>query len=86
MPLTPGKLRLLRDLFGYSQSAVAFTLNVPQSTYCRYENGTSKLAADQLQIIAHCYGLSPGEFLELDSKQLILTVMGRDKFIKSRIS
>lgn len=81
----PTKLRLLRELFGYSQSAVAFTLNVAQSTYFRYENNMAKLDADQLEVVSRFYGLSLSEFLELEPKQLILTAIGREIFIKSRI-
>lgn len=85
MPNICNKLRALRDLFGYSQSAVAFELNVAQSTYCRYENGTSKPDADELETVARFYGLTPGEFLEHEPRQLVLMAVARETFIKSQI-
>lgn len=85
MPYTSNKLRALRDLFGYSQSAVAFQMSVAQSTYCRYEGGTSKPDADELETVAHFYGFTFAEFMAHDSRQLVQMAVTRDAFIKSRI-
>lgn len=84
MPFCPTKLRRLRELFGYSQAAVAYSLTIAQSTYCRLETGKSKPDPDQLEAVARLYGLSVGEFLEHDSNQLVALVVSRPIFVKLR--
>ncbi len=79
------KLRVLRDLFGYSQAAVAYSLDIAQSTYCRYETGASKPDVDQIVRLAQLYGLSPGELIDQDTKELVKITVTRDAFIQSRI-
>ncbi|ADB37199.1 helix-turn-helix domain-containing protein [Spirosoma linguale] len=84
MPFNYTKLRRLRELFGYSQAAVAFTLNVAQSTYYRLEAGKSKLDPDQLKAVARLYGITVEELLEYESSQLVQLVLSRDSLVKLR--
>ncbi|MCX6214936.1 helix-turn-helix transcriptional regulator [Spirosoma sp.] len=82
MPFNHIKLRRLRELFGYSQAAVAYSLNVAQATYHRLESGKSKLDADQLEAVTRLYGITVEEMLTYDSTQLLQLVVTREAFMK----
>jgi len=57
------KIRLIRELRGYSQDYVANQLGIAQNTYSKLELNQSKLTVDMLNKVATVLGVSPIELL-----------------------
>lgn len=78
------KLRRLRELYGYSQSTVAFELKIDQSSYGRLEQRTDYKTLEQLAHLATLYGFTLAELLTLDTDSLLREAVSRDTFVKSK--
>ncbi len=72
--------RPLRELFGFSQTYVAFKIGVSQSLYCRSENGQIRPTFDMIEGICSLYGISLIDFLSKPKRELIDQVIGSDLF------
>lgn len=68
------KLKILRDLHGYSQESVAHALNINQKTYSRLENDEIQFTTERASQLAEYYNMGNLElykFLETDEKVFI---------------
>jgi transcriptional regulator with XRE-family HTH domain len=63
---TGNKIRMIRDLRGYSQAFVAGKLNIDQTAYSRMENNKTKLDADRIELLAEVLGVSMVDILSLE--------------------
>ena len=59
------RLKELRKLYGYTQKDVAERLGITQSSYIRYENGTSEPTLQCLVHISEIYDVSVDYLLGL---------------------
>jgi transcriptional regulator with XRE-family HTH domain len=57
------KIRIIRELRGYSQEFVANKLGIAQNTYSKIETEQSKLTVKMLNKISDVLGVSPTELL-----------------------
>lgn len=57
------KIRMIREVRGYSQEYMADKLGMAQNSYSRIENNQTKLSAEVLQKIATILGVSPMDIL-----------------------
>ncbi|TAF64829.1 MAG: XRE family transcriptional regulator [Cytophagales bacterium] len=72
------KLRLLRNLHGYSQEVIANELNITQKTYSRLENDEMQLTTERTTRLAQFYEIDELEFhrfLEIDEKEIIRKII-----------
>ncbi len=60
------KIRMIRELRGFSQEYVALELGIAQNTYSKIETNQTKLTAEMLQKIAEVLNVSP---LDIISQQ-----------------
>lgn len=67
--------RPLRELYGYSQSYVAYVFGVSQSLYCKAENGQVKPTFSLVEAICKLYDVSLIDFLGKPKKDLIAQVV-----------
>lgn len=67
--------RPLRELFGFSQTYVAFKIGVSQSLYCRAENGKIKPTLNLIEGICLLYDVSLVDFLGKTKQELIAQVI-----------
>lgn len=63
--------RPLRELFGFSQTYVAFKIGVSQSLYCRAENGQIKPTFSLIEGVCSLYGVSLVDFLGKTKRDLL---------------
>lgn len=77
--------RPLRELYGYSQTYVAFKVGVSQSLYCKAENGQAKPTFSLIEGICLLYGITVVDFLGKPKKDLITQVVTSDLYIKNRL-
>lgn len=59
------RLKQLRDEVKLSQEDMGLSLNMTQPTYCKYENGETKLNFDILYLIQEKYDIDPSEFIAM---------------------
>ena|ERR1035437_1406693 len=57
------KIRMIRELRGYSQEYVASKLGIDQTVYSRIENNKTKLDTDRLEQLAETLGVNPVDIL-----------------------
>ena len=57
------KIRMIRELRGYSQENVAAKLGMTQATYSRIENNQTKLDTGTLDKLAKELGVSPSDIM-----------------------
>lgn len=57
------KIKIIRELRGYTQEYMADKLGVAQNTYSKLETNQTKLSADILQKVAEILGVSPVDIL-----------------------
>ena len=67
--------RPLRDLYGYSQTYVAFSIGVSQSLYCKAENGQVRPTLSLIEGICALYSISVIDFLGKEKKELLAQVV-----------
>lgn len=58
-----GALKALRKAHGFTQAEVASALNLSRTSYTKYENDVHMPNAEQIQLIASLFGVSPAEIL-----------------------
>lgn len=63
MPLYGEKIRLIREVRGFSQENIAARLGMAQNTYSKIENNQTKLTADMLGKIAEVLEVSPMDIM-----------------------
>lgn len=56
-------LKTLRKAHGFTQAEVASALNLSRTSYTKYENDVHMPNAEQIQLIASLFGVSPAEIL-----------------------
>lgn len=56
-------LKTLRKAHGFTQAEVASALNLSRTSYTKYENDVHIPNAEQIQLIANLFGVSPAEIL-----------------------
>lgn len=56
-------LKTLRKAHGFTQAEVASALNLSRTSYTKYENDVHMPNAEQIQLIANLFGVSPAEIL-----------------------
>lgn len=57
------KIKIIRELRGFSQEYMANKLEVAQNTYSKIETGQTKLTAEMLKKISDLLGVSPVDIL-----------------------
>jgi transcriptional regulator with XRE-family HTH domain len=57
------KIKIIRELRGFSQEYMACELGIAQNTYSKMETGQTKLSADILKKVAEILGVSPMDIL-----------------------
>ena len=57
------KIRMIRELRGFSQEDVADALGIKQNSYSKIETNQTKLTAEMLQKIAIHFGVSPVDII-----------------------
>ncbi|MBR8840914.1 MAG: helix-turn-helix transcriptional regulator [Stigonema ocellatum SAG 48.90 = DSM 106950] len=77
--------RPLRELYGYSQTYVAYVVGVSQSLYCKAENGQVKPTFSLVENLCSLYGISLIDFLGKTKKDLLNQVMNSDGYRKNRV-
>lgn len=60
------KIRMIRELRGFSQEHVAAKLGIAQTAYCRIETNQTKLSTEMLEKLAKELGVSPVDILNSD--------------------
>ena len=60
------KIRMIRELRGFSQDHMANKLNMAQNTYSRIEKNQTKLTAELLEKVAKELGVSPVDILSTE--------------------
>lgn len=58
-----GTLKTLRKAHGFTQAEVASALKLSRTSYTKYENNVHMPTAEQIQLIASLFGVSPTEIL-----------------------
>lgn len=58
-PMYGEKIKLIREMRGYSQEYVAAELGIAQNTYSKIENNQTRLKADVLERVARLFDVSP---------------------------
>ncbi len=61
------KIRVLREMKGYSQDFMAEKLNISQKQYSRIESGNAKLDVDRLKQISEVLEIDPSILLNEDA-------------------
>lgn len=54
----PERIKYLRKLFGYKQSEIAHILEISESAYCKLEQGTRRLTAENCINLSDLYEVS----------------------------
>ena len=75
-PQTRHNIRKIREIKGYSQYYMAIELEVSSKSYSRIECGKTGLSISRLKNIAEILGLSAGEIIDFDSKNIFLKKNG----------
>lgn len=60
------KIKMIREIRGFSQELMASKLNMAQNTYSRIENNQTKLTAEMLEKISKELGVSPIDILSTE--------------------
>lgn len=58
-----GKIKMIRELRGFSQEYMAGKLGIAQNTYSKIETNQSKLSAEMLENVAKELGVTPVDIL-----------------------
>ena len=65
-----GRLKELRDIYGYSENEVAARIKISEEEYKKYEEGTTDIPVGILYEIAHLYRVDLTELLTGDKAKL----------------
>lgn len=74
------KLRLMRQLFGYSQEYIAFSIGMTQQNYCQCESGQAKPSLEKLQDLADMYQLTLGNLLKENDTDFVTNLLVDEQF------
>lgn len=75
-----GRLRRLRQLFGYSQEYVAFNVGLSQPAYCKWESGQTQPSLNKLEVLACLYELTLGDLLSGNDLDVVRKLMADGHF------
>lgn len=75
------KIRLFRDLQGYSQEYVANKLKISHTAYAKMETGKTKITPQKLQEIANILEVSPEDIESFEKCIIIKNPMIKDQII-----
>lgn len=64
------KIRIIRQIKGVSQEALAVKLNISQAAYSKIENGKTILTSERLAIILKELNISDKTLREFDSNEI----------------
>ena len=64
------KIRMLRELLGYSQDYMSIELEISQTTYSRIENDSTKIDLSKLMCITNILGVDLICLLQFDEKNI----------------
>jgi transcriptional regulator with XRE-family HTH domain len=78
--------RPLRELYGYSQTYVAFRTGVSQSLYCKAENGQIRPTFDLIEAICKLYDVPLIDFLGKTKRDLITQAATSESYMSSMLS
>lgn len=76
--------RPLREIYGFSQTYVAFKIGVSQSLYCRAENGQIRPTLSLIESICSLYDITLVDFLGKTKQELLAQVLSSQVFRSSR--
>lgn len=79
-----GKLRRLRQLFGYSQEYVAFNMGMTQPAYCKWESGQTQPSIGKLETLACLYQLTIAELLSGNDAEVVKKLL-MDQHLAERL-
>lgn len=71
MEILGNNIRVIRQIKGVSQEAIAFKLNISQAAYSKMENGIISLSEERLKIILNELNISEKTLRELDIKNVL---------------
>ncbi|GAB3982995.1 hypothetical protein GCM10028806_55810 [Spirosoma terrae] len=74
------KLRRLRQLFGYSQEYIAFSIGMTQPAYCKWESGQTQPSINKLQELASLYQVSISDLLNDSDIDIIKKLLADEHF------
>ena len=72
------KVRKLREIYGFSQEAIAFEMGISQAAYSKKENGRTDISFSCLEKLAKIYQLSMMEIISLSTQELMTMVIQKD--------
>lgn len=77
--------RPLRELFGFSQTYVAFRIGVSQSLYCKAENGQVNPTFCLVESVCSLYEITLIDFLGKTKRELLSQVIDSDTYKKNKV-
>ncbi len=69
------KVRTLREVYGYSQEAIAFQLGISQAAYCKRECGKTRFTFDCIQKLACVYDLPMTVLISSTTQELAIQAL-----------
>jgi transcriptional regulator with XRE-family HTH domain len=73
------KIRTLREIYGYSQEAVAYQIGISQAAYCRRESGKTRFTFECIQHLAQLYQVSLMDLLNNSVEELALQAFQKNR-------
>lgn len=70
------KIRILRDVYHYTQEYIANMIGVSPNTYCLMEKGEARFTIDRIDGICKIYEISTHDLLEADEKTIVFLSKG----------
>jgi len=67
----PRRMKILREIFNYSQEGVAIQMNISQTNYGNYERGTQPVSPQKLMDFCKVFNITPDEFIAFDLTEII---------------
>lgn len=79
------KLRRLREIYGFSQEAVAFHCGISQAAYSKKEKGTRIPSYERLCQLSDLYDVKIDELIQLPLEELLIIVLEKQiKLLQSK--
>jgi transcriptional regulator with XRE-family HTH domain len=79
------KIRILRELVGYSQDYMSIQLEVSQTTYSRIENQNTRIDISRLISISKILGVTLISLLEFDENNINTLLMKNTEMAKKEL-
>lgn len=67
----PKRIKLLREIYNYTQEFVAEELKMSQTGYGNLERGLSVISLDKIELFCKIYKITVDEFFEFDLTQIM---------------